>query len=79
MTGNTPTKKLTKSSKTSVTGVDKANKSGDRNIIILLHDRSQTTKALPEIIEWLQKEGYTIKTYEPEHHIIQNFLSDTTL
>ena len=60
-------------------GVEKANKSGDRNIIILLHDRSQTTKALPEIIEWLQKEGYTIKTYEPEHHIIQNFLSDTTL
>ena len=60
-------------------GVDKANKSGDHNIIVLLHDRSQTTKALPEIIEWLQKEGYTIKTYEPEHHIIQNFLSDTTL
>ncbi len=60
-------------------GVDKANKSGDRNIIVLLHDRSQTSKALPEIIQWLQKEGYTIKTYEPEHHIIQNFLSDTTL
>lgn len=60
-------------------GVDRANKSGDHNIIVLLHDRSQTSKALPEIIEWLQKEGYTIKTYEPEHHIIQNFLSDTTL
>jgi len=60
-------------------GVEKASKSGDRNIIILLHDRSQTTKALPEIIEWLQQEGYTIKTYEPKHHIIQNFLSDTTL
>ena len=60
-------------------GVDKANKSGDANIIVLLHDRIQTTKALPEIIEWLQKEGYTIKTYEPEHHIIQNFLSDITL
>lgn len=61
------------------TGVDKAHKSGDRNIVVLLHDRSQTAKALPEIIEWLQKEGYTIKTYEPEHHIIQNFLSDTAL
>ncbi len=60
-------------------GVEKANKSGDNNIIVLLHDRSQTAKALPEIIEWLQKEGYTIKTYEPEHHIIQNFLSDITL
>lgn len=61
------------------TGVEKADKSGDRDIIILLHDRNQTTKALPEIIEWLQKEGYTIKTYEPKHHIIQNFLHDTTL
>ncbi|NYF23531.1 polysaccharide deacetylase family protein [Sporosarcina sp. JAI121] len=61
------------------TGVEKADKSGDRDIIILLHDRSQTSKALPQIIEWLQKEGYTIKTYEPEHHIIQNFLHDTTL
>jgi peptidoglycan/xylan/chitin deacetylase (PgdA/CDA1 family) len=61
------------------TGVEKANKAGDRDIIILMHDRSQTSKALPKIIEWLQKEGYTIKTYEPEHHIIQNFLRDTTL
>ncbi len=60
-------------------GVEKSYKSGDRNIIILLHDRSQTTKALPQIIEWLQKEGYTTKTYEPEQHIIQNFLRDTTL
>ncbi|XKI10783.1 Polysaccharide deacetylase [Sporosarcina sp. ANT_H38] len=61
------------------TGVVKADKSGDRDIIVLLHDRKQTSKALPEIIEWLQKEGYTIKTYEPEGHIIQNFLHDTTL
>lgn len=60
-------------------GVEKAYKSGDRDIIILLHDRSQTTKALPDIIEWLQKEGYTIKTYKPKQHIIQNFLSDSPL
>ena len=60
-------------------GVEKAYKSGDQDIIILLHDRSQTTKALPQIIEWLQKEGYTLKTYEPDHHIVQNFLRDTTL
>lgn len=60
-------------------GVEKAYKSGDREIIILLHDRSQTTKALPHIIEWLQQEGYNIKTYQPTQHIIQNFLHDTTL
>lgn len=60
-------------------GVEKAFKSGDKDIIILLHDRSQTTKALPQIIEWLQKEGYTLKTYEPKQHIVQNFLYDTSL
>lgn len=60
-------------------GIEKSYKSGDRDIIVLLHDRSQTTKALPQIIEWLQKEGYTLKTYEPEHHIVKNFLHDTSL
>lgn len=60
-------------------GVTKAAKSGDKDIIILLHDRSQTTIALPRIIEWLQKEGYTFKSYEPDNHIIQNFLQDPLL
>lgn len=60
-------------------GVTKAAKSGDQDIVILLHDRSQTTIALPRIIEWLQKEGYTFKTYEPDNHIIQNFLQDPLL
>ena len=58
---------------------EKAYKSGDKDIIILLHDRSQTTKALPVIIEWLQKEGYTLKTYKEDQHIVQNFLRDKTL
>ncbi|WP_391117430.1 polysaccharide deacetylase family protein [Psychrobacillus sp. L3] len=60
-------------------GIEKSYKSGDRDIIVLLHDRSQTTKALPQIIEWLQKEGYALKTYEPDHHIVKNFLRDTSL
>lgn len=60
-------------------GVAKAVKSGDKDIIILLHDRSQTTIALPIIIEWLQKEGYNFKTYEPDNHITQNFLRDPLL
>lgn len=60
-------------------GVTKAANSGDKDIIILLHDRSQTTIALPKIIEWLQKEGYDFKTYEPDNHVIQNFLRDPLL
>lgn len=54
-------------------GVTKAIQSGDRTIVILLHDRSQTTIALPAIIEWLQNQGHTFKTYNPTEHISQNF------
>lgn len=61
------------------TGVEKAYRSGDRDIVILMHDRSQTAKALPAIIKWLQDEGYTIKTYEPNRHFAQNFHRDGQL
>ncbi|MHA6259022.1 polysaccharide deacetylase family protein [Sporosarcina sp. CAU 1771] len=54
-------------------GVNRAYNSGDRDIVVLLHDRSQTAIALPHIIEWLLKEGYTLKTYDPAHHVVQNF------
>jgi len=60
-------------------GVNQSYQSGDRDIIVLLHDRPQTAKALPQIIEWLQKEGYTIKKYDPAHHIVQNFHHDPAL
>lgn len=60
-------------------GVTRAYKSGDRDIIVLLHDRSQTAIALPEIIEWLTKEGYTMKKYSPERHVVQNFHKDVDL
>lgn len=60
-------------------GVEKAFKSGKHDIVVLLHDYSATTKALSEIIEWLQQEDYEIKKYEADDHVIQNFLHDPTL
>ncbi|WP_245827666.1 polysaccharide deacetylase [Paenisporosarcina indica] len=54
-------------------GVEKARLAKDQHIVILLHDRSQTTKALPAIIEWLQKSGYSIQPYNPNQHVTQNF------
>lgn len=60
-------------------GVQKAVAAKDPHIVILLHDRAQTAKALPEIIAWLQKEGYTILPYDRSDHIIQNFLKDKRL
>ncbi len=60
-------------------GIIKAFQSGDKDIIVLLHDRSQTNLALPSIIEWIQKEGFTLKEYNPKEHIIQNFSKDKSL
>jgi len=54
-------------------GVKEARLAKDKHIVVLLHDRAQTNKALPAIIEWLQKSGYSIQPYNPENHVSQNF------
>jgi len=54
-------------------GVSKSHLAKDQHIVVLLHDRPQTTKALPAIIEWLQSSGFSIQTYDPAHHVGQNF------
>lgn len=60
-------------------GVEKARLAKDKQIIVLLHDRPQTNKALPQIIEWLKKQGYSIQRYNPEEHVSQNFWRDQGL
>ncbi|WP_435925553.1 polysaccharide deacetylase family protein [Paenibacillus sp. DYY-L-2] len=47
--------------------------------VILMHEKSQTVQALPEIIEYLQKKGYAFAVYKPEQHISVNFAKDTRL
>ena len=60
-------------------GVEKARLAKDKQIVVLLHDRPQTNKALPQIIEWLKKQGYSIQGYNPEQHVSQNFWRDQSL
>ncbi|MET0785341.1 MAG: polysaccharide deacetylase family protein, partial [Paenisporosarcina sp.] len=60
-------------------GVEKARIAKDKHIVVLLHDRPQTNKALPRIISWLHKQGYSIQGYHPEHHVSQNFWKDKAL
>ncbi len=60
-------------------GVEKARLAKDKQIVVLLHDRPQTNKALPQIIEWLKQQGYLIQRYSPEHHVSQNFWRDPGL
>lgn len=47
--------------------------------VILMHEKSQTVQALPEIIDYLQKKGYAFAVYKPEQHISVNFAKDTRL
>lgn len=60
-------------------GVEKARRAKDKHIVVLLHDRVQTTKALPGIITWLQQQGYSIQPYTPDLHVTQNFWHDQHL
>ena len=60
-------------------GVEKARLAKDKQIVVLLHDRPQTNKALPQIIEWLKQQGYLIQRYSPEQHVSQNFWRDQGL
>lgn len=60
-------------------GVQQAKKNNDEHIIVLLHDRQATALALPEIAKWLLTEGYTLAPYNPDDHIVQNFLRDAEL
>lgn len=47
--------------------------------VILMHERAQTIKVLPEIIEYIQKKGYSFAVYKPDQHISVNFAKDKRL
>lgn len=47
--------------------------------VILMHEKAQTVKVLPEIIEYIQKKGYTFAVYDPNNHISVNFGKDKRL
>lgn len=59
-------------------GVRKS-RANDQHIVVLLHDRAQTARALPEILTWLKAEGFNIEPYDPSRHVVQNFLKDNEL
>ncbi|MRX73637.1 polysaccharide deacetylase family protein [Bacillus lacus] len=61
--------------KTSVPKVEKQKKP----IIILMHERPQTVKALPQIIDYLKARGYVLVPYNPNQHVISNFWNDSRL
>lgn len=47
--------------------------------VILLHEKEQTLKALPEIIHFFIEQGYAFEVYQEDHHFSNNFLGDNEL
>ena len=47
--------------------------------VILMHERSQTVKILPEVIDYLRDKGYTFAVYKPDQHFSVNFAKDKRL
>lgn len=47
--------------------------------VILLHEKKQTVQALPQIIAYLQHQGYSFAVYKPDHHVVVNFGKDSRL
>ncbi|WP_338780136.1 polysaccharide deacetylase family protein [Metabacillus sp. FJAT-52054] len=48
-------------------------------IIILMHERPQTVRALPQIIDYLKSRGYVLVPYNPKQHVVSNFWNDGRL
>ncbi|HAQ06455.1 MAG TPA: hypothetical protein DCR24_02610 [Bacillus bacterium] len=57
----------------------KANEGTDEPLVVLMHVNSGTASVLPEIIDFLQKQGYSCEAYDPEFHFQMNFWKDNRL
>lgn len=60
-------------------GIMQQKKRGDQHVVILLHEKKITAEMLPQILEYLKREGYQLQAYSPSAHIVQNFWRDTRL
>ncbi|MED4716611.1 polysaccharide deacetylase [Bacillus badius] len=60
-------------------GIKMQKKRGDQHVVILLHEKKITAEMLPQILQFLTKEGYRLQTYDPSAHVVQNFWNDKRL
>ncbi|KAB7707039.1 polysaccharide deacetylase family protein [Bacillus aerolatus] len=60
-------------------GIKQQKKRGDQHVVILLHEKKITADMLPQILQYLKKEGYQLQAYNPSAHIVQNFWKDARL
>ncbi|WP_071396350.1 polysaccharide deacetylase family protein [Bacillus tuaregi] len=52
------------------------NQTTEKVEVILMHEKSQTLQALPDIIQFYKEQGYEFGVYNEENHLQVNFLND---
>ncbi|WP_203363012.1 polysaccharide deacetylase [Bacillus sp. REN10] len=60
-------------------GIQQQKKLGDQHVVILMHEKQATADMLPSILDYLKKEGYELRAYNPSAHVTQNFWKDGRL
>ncbi|SKA98902.1 polysaccharide deacetylase family protein [Sporosarcina newyorkensis] len=51
----------------------------DEKEIVLMHEKTQTLAALPEVIKFYKEQGYQFAIYDESDHFVLNFLNDIRL
>lgn len=54
-------------------------RNGNKPIVILFHINKGTVEALPEIIDYINAQGYQCAAYDPAEHFVVNFWDDGRL
>lgn len=54
-------------------------KKNKQNLVILFHEKDSTIEVLPQVIEYLQDQGYEILPYNPERHFPDNFFNSNEI
>lgn len=52
---------------------------GDKNEVVLMHEKAVTVEALPSIIKFYRDNGYEFRSYDEDLHTVCNFLKDDRL
>lgn len=52
---------------------------GDKNEVVLMHEKAVTVEALPSIIKFYRDNGYEFRSYDEDLHAVCNFLKDDRL
>lgn len=52
---------------------------GEKNEIVLMHEKALTVEALPAIIQHYKDNGYEFRVYDEDLHLVANFIKDERL